>query len=350
MIKYIAIALGITGIVSGGLVIQSQSRTTPERPAPRPGPATIYAAGRIEGATEEIRLRPQLDGRIVELPIEEGQWVEKGELLLQVDSEQYQHEVALAEARLAQHEAVLERLINGPRPEERQEARALYRASEAELERAKLTWQRVQKLRQGRAVSQEEADNQRTLVDALEAKRDAAEAHYQLVQSPAREDEIAQENAKIAAARASLELAQVQLKRTRLLAPADGKILQINVRLGELTSADSAEAPILFADTSRYRVRAFVEELDARRVEVGMPTEVTADGQPDQTWPGHVTRLTPRMKQKELFTNDPAEHFDVRTREIWIDLDTTDELLIGLRVDVSIDPRDVPPLDPTDAS
>lgn len=61
MSKYIAIALGITGIITGGVVLQSQSRTAPERPAAPSGPAMIYAAGRIEGATEEIRLRPQLD-------------------------------------------------------------------------------------------------------------------------------------------------------------------------------------------------------------------------------------------------------------------------------------------------
>lgn len=341
MAKYLIIAIGTVGIVTAGLVIQSQSRTTPERPARPTGPATIYAAGRIEGATEELRLRPQLDGRIVELPVEEGQLVEKGELLLQVDSEQYKHEVALAEARLQQHEAALERLRNGAREEERREAKALYEASESELERGQLKWKRVQNLRKGRAVSQEEADNQRTLVKSLEAKRDAAEAHYELVNAPAREDEVAQEQAKIAAARASLNLAQVQLERTRLLAPTDGRVLQVNVSLGELTSPESPEPPIIFADTSHYRVRAFVEELDARRVRVGMRVQVTADGEPDKTWEGHVTRLVPRMERKQLFTNDPAEHFDVRTREIWIGLDTSDDLIVGLRVDVSIDPQSV---------
>lgn len=336
MSKYIAIALGITGIITGGVVLQSQSRTAPERPAAPSGPAMIYAAGRIEGATEEIRLRPQLDGRIVQLPVEEGQQVEEGDLLLQVDSQQHEQEVALAQAQLNQREAALNRLVNGARPEERQEAQAMYRAADAELERAKLTWDRVRNLRQGRAVSQEEADNQRTRVSSLEAKRDAAKARYELLEAPAREDEVAQAKAKIAAARASLELARVQLEQTRLLAPSDGTILKVNVRRGELTSHDSPEAPIIFADTSQYRVRAFVEELDARRVEVGMPATVTADGEPDQSWQGHVTRLTPRMAQKQLFTNDPAEHFDVRTREIWIDLDTTDDLLVGLRVDVTL--------------
>lgn len=337
MTKYIAIAMGITGIVAGGLVIQNQSRTVPERPAPLTGPAKIFAAGRIEAATEEVRLRPQLDGRIERLAVEEGQAVRQGELLLQVDDATYRHQVALAEAELKHQEAVLERLINGATPEQRNEAEAMYRAAEAEVERAELTWQRIQRLREGRAVSQEEADNQRTLVTSLTGKRDAAKAHYESITAPAREDEVARETAKIAAAQAQLELAKVQLERTRLLAPTDGTILVVNVREGELTSPDSEEPPIIFADTSRFRVRAFVEELDARRVKVDMPVTVTADGEPPVEWQGHVARLSPRMEQKQLFTNDPAEHFDVRTREIWIDLDTTDTPLVGLRVEVAIE-------------
>ena len=339
MWKYLAIALGIAGIVVGGLVIANRSQNLPKRPAPRHGPANIYAAGRIEGASEEIRLRPQIDGRIEKVAVVDGQVVQAGELLLQLDDAQYRHEMAAAEAELRQYQAELTRLVNGTRKEERQEADALYRAAAAELERAELSWERVRRLAQERATSQENADNQRTLVTALKARVDAAKAHVESLEAPAREDEVEMANAKIAAAQAQLELAKVQLARTQLLAPAAGKILQLNVRQAELTSVESEEPPIIFADTSHFRVRAFVEELDAQRVQIGMTATVTADGQPDQQWTGHVVRLSPRMGRKQLFTDDPAEQFDVKTREIWIDLDTHDDLLVGLRVDVSIDPQ-----------
>ena len=337
MVKYLVIAMGVTGIVAGGLVIQNQSRSIPQRPAATGGPATIYAAGRIEAATEEIRLRPQLDGRILHLAVEQGQLVRQGDLLLQVDDAQYRHEVALAEAALRQHEAILARLVNGATREQREEAEAMYRASDAEVERAELTWKRIQRLREGRAVSQEEADNQRTLVTSLMAKRDAAKAHFSALTAPAREDEVAQERAQIAAAQSKLELAKVQLERTRLLAPSDGKILRVHVRrrTHQQGLPGAADRVRRYQPLSRAGVRRGTRLAESPGWPVGR-----RDGRrrAPGVVAGRVTRLSPRMEPKQLFTNDPAEHFDVRTREIWIDLETADELLVGLRVDVSIEP------------
>ena len=52
---------------------------------------------------------------------------------------------------------------------------------------------------------------------------------------------------------------------------------------------------------------------------------------------GRVARLSPRMSHKELWTNDPTERYDTKTREVWIELDEAEGLLVGLRVDVMID-------------
>ncbi|MHB0954778.1 MAG: HlyD family secretion protein [Pirellulaceae bacterium] len=342
MLKYLSIAFGVTAVVAAGIVVARQSQSPPLRTAPHSGPSPIFAAGRIEGASEEIRLRPQLEGRIVTIAVSEGQVVNQGDLLLLLDDSQYRHGLSSAEAEVRQCQGELARLVNGASKEERQEAEALHRASLADLERAQLAWGRVRRLTEERASSQQESDNQRTLVSALQARVDAAKANVDSLDAPAREDEVEMAKAKIAAAKAKLELANVHLDRTRLLAPAAGKILQLNVREAELASNESVEPPIVFADTSRFRVRAFVEELDARRVKVGMLALVSTDGEPDEQWRGHVTKLSPRMGRKQLFTDDPAEQFDVKTREVWIDLDTTDDLIIGLRVDVSIDPTSAP--------
>jgi multidrug resistance efflux pump len=241
-----------------------------------------------------------------------------------------------------QAEAELARLINGARPEERLEAEALYRAQLAELERAQLTWERIKQLRAERAITQQDADDQRTLVTGLEAKVEAAKARLQLLEAAAREDEIEMARAKIAATDAKLELARVYLERTRLVAPEDGQILRLNVRENELTGPESAAPAIVFANTSRYRVRAYVEELDAPRVAVGMSAIVTADGLPGDSFNGTVTHISPLMGRKQLFTDDPAESSDVKTREVVIDLQPTPRLVIGLRVDVKIDPASRP--------
>ena len=96
------------------------------------------------------------------------------------------------------------------------------------------------------------------------------------------------------------------------------------------------------ADTTRCRVRAFVEEMDTRNVRVGMAARVTADGQHGRELRGRIVRLSPRMDDKGLWNDHPAERLDTKTREVsTIQLD--DPLsVVGLRVEVVIDPSSLP--------
>ncbi len=94
---------------------------------------------------------------------------------------------------------------------------------------------------------------------------------------------------------------------------------------------------MILADTSRYRVRAFVEEMDAGDVRIGMAAKIRADGPAARECHGRIARLSPRMEDKSLWNDRPAERLDTKTREIWIDLDDPPSV-IGLRVDVVIDP------------
>ena len=336
--RFILLAAGVTVVVVLGLLIDAQSRTPVDRPAGQSEPQTIFASGRIEGTTPEIELRPRLSGRIVELLVEEGQVVRKGVVLLRLDDEQYRHQVALAAADLALAEAQLDRLLNGARSQQRAEAAALYRAKLAELERGELSWRRISDLRRARAVSQQEADDQRTLVASLTSQVAAAKARLELLEAPARPDEVQMDKARIEAAKAQLELVKVQHERTNLRAPSGGQVLKLHVEPGELTGPTSVEPAVVMADTSRYHVRAYVEELDAPRVRLGMTARIVADGLPDRNLKGRVIRLSPRMSRKELFSDDPTERYDTKTREVWIELEAAADLVVGLRVDVMIDP------------
>ena len=110
------------------------------------------------------------------------------------------------------------------------------------------------------------------------------------------------------------------------------------MEVGELTGPEATRPVIVMADTSRTRVRAFVEELDAPRVETDMAASVVADGLPGNEFKGRVVRVSPRMGPKRLWSDRPAERHDTKTREIWIELEDADRLVMGLRVDVVIDP------------
>jgi len=330
-------ALGL--IVALGLVIDAHSRMRVVHPDNPPLPASIYARGRVEGATPEVELRFRLTGCVEKLLVQEGQLVQLGEVLVQLEDEQYRQEVALAEADLVLAEAQLERLLNGAHPKERLEAAAKLRAKEAERERAEQSWNRIKELSRSKAISQQEADNTRAQVASLTAEVEAAKARVALLEEPARTDEVRIEKARLAAAKARLELAKVQLEHAKLRAPAACRVLKLGVEAGELVGPTAQEPAVILADTTRPHVRAFVEEMDAPRVRVGMPAKIVFDGLPDREFPGRIVRLSPRMGRKELWSDRPTERLDTKTREVWIELEPAEPLVVGLRADVTIDCR-----------
>jgi multidrug resistance efflux pump len=297
----------------------------------------IYATGMVEGATEDIHLRPEQLGLVTEVLVAAGDWVESGSVLLRQDSERHLQNIALATANLETAQAALDRLQNGARPEEREEAHALHRAANARLQQAIKTWNRIQSLRETRAVSQQEADDQLASVNALRAELEAREAQVKQLEAPAREDEVRAAVARVAAAQAALDLAKIDLAKSELRAPCRGRILDVNVERGELTGPNADQPLIVLSDTSIVRVRAFVEELDAPRVQVGMTAQVTADGLPDTTFSGRVVSISPRMATKPIHAERPQELYDTKVREVLLELEATDELIVGLRVDVSFD-------------
>lgn len=343
MLKFFAMAGGLAVVVVLGFVIDAQSRVPVVRQEVPPGEYGIYAAGRIEGAAPEIELRPQLAGRVEEVLVREGDFVRKGQVLLRLDDRQYRHEAALAGAQLALARAQLERLKGGARPQEIAEAEAVLRAKQSQLEHARLTWDRTSKLRETETVAQHRADEDRIRVATSSAEAEAAQARVDLLKAAAREDEVRIEEARVQSARAGLDLAELQIDRAQLKAPCDGQVLDVDAGVGELVGPDSRRPVVVMADTSRTHVRAFVEELDAPRVRAGMTATVVTDGLPGRRFFGRVYRVSPRMDRKQLWTDRPSERYDTKTREVWIELDQGEPLVVGLRVDVVIDPETAPP-------
>lgn len=342
MYKYSLIAIAVTGIAILGATLETQSQLPTRELITNDRSVLIFCPGRIEGKHEELYLNPQQGGQVVHVAVQAGQWVEAGQLLVELDDRQFQHELELAEARRRVAQAHLDRLLNGAHEKDILEAQGYYESALAQLEQAQLAWKRVQSLRADNVATAKEADDQRTKVDALKANVAAAQAKLERLKAPARADEVAAAQAEIAAADAQTSLAQVRLDRCKLKAPTAGQILEVHAIEGELSGPSNTSAAVVMADTSALRVRAFVEEMDAPRVQPGMVAQVTADGLPGVILAGRVTQLSPRMSSKELFSDDPGEVYDTKVREVWIAVESHPNLVIGLRVDVILDPSSTP--------
>jgi multidrug resistance efflux pump len=303
-------------------------------------PARIFATGIVEGASEAVELRMETAGRIAEVCVVEGDDVRQGDVLVKLDGRRERQLVAASRARLNLAEATLRRLIKGARESERAEARALLGAKSARLRQATLSKQRIEALRLQKAVAQQEADDKSSEVEAMTAEVAAARARLEQLMAPAHQDEVEAARARVQEAEAALELAEIALDKMELRAPIDGQILDVSVKPGEIAQAGAGAPAVVLADPSKLRVRAFIEEIDAPRIERGAKASVVADGLPQRQFAAQVASLGPQMKPKTLSSGLSTELFDTKVREVVLDLDESQHssgLIIGLRVDVLVD-------------
>jgi HlyD family secretion protein len=324
------------------------ARTVPEEKAEASHPDLVAADGVVEGARPEVAIRAELTGTLAAVHVHESQDVPQGTVLAELSNGPATQRVALAAAELARARAQLEMLRNGERAERRRAAAAVEAGKEAVFQQAKVDWERSRKLAEQRNASREELDRAYYTMLRSRAEWDEAAAAHALVEAPPRAEEVAIEEGNVAAAEARLHQAEAELAQTRLVAPSNGRILQIFAEPGEQAGPTMAQPILLMADLSKRRVRAFVEELDAAKVAPGQRTEITADGITDPKhpkaddplhlirFPGTVTLVMPRMGRRGPQSDAPGEYKDLYFRETLIDLDDGADLPLNLRVQVRI--------------
>jgi HlyD family secretion protein len=140
--------------------------------------------------------------------------------------------------------------------------------------------------------------------------------------------------AGLTAARAELSLAEASFERTRIRAPSDGTVLQIFPRVGETAAASPEQALLTMGDLSQMRVRAELEERDVSRVRVGQAVVVRSDAFPGRDFLGKVVSLAKTLAPAKLSQRGVRRPNDLDTLEIIVDLEPSDGLLSGMRVDV----------------
>jgi len=158
--------------------------------------------------------------------------------------------------------------------------------------------------------------------------------------SPLRKEELTIADAKVALAEGTVRRERLMLDKTLLRAPTDGLVLRVQAEPGEMVGPEDNRDLFTLVNRSSTKVRACVEELDAMKVAVGQKAVVTADGVPDRQFNGVVRSCSPFVAPKVQRHLKPGELVDVRVREVLIELADGGELLIGLPVEVFIEPGD----------
>jgi HlyD family secretion protein len=333
--KYVLVAAGIVVVLSTAGLLRSRGRegSSLALKATATDSGLIAAPGRVEAVSEEVRVSSELSGRLKAVNVEEGDRVQRRQVLAEIQNDDYRARVSEAEAELAQRQAELRRTVNGARTQERREAEASMQAAEAVLNNAKTEALRRRGLADRNVISRDEADRYERAYQVARAQYDQAAQHFSLIDADAREEDRAHAEAAVATAKAQLAEARAYLEKSYIRAPISGVILRKLRHTGESVSTQFDSPVVTMADDSVLRVRLDVDESDVSKLRVGQRAYVTAEAYGDHKFWGSVIRVGRILGKKNVRTEEPSEHVDTKILETLVELDPGQKLPLGLRVD-----------------
>jgi HlyD family secretion protein len=336
------VGLGIF-LMTASLVVGSRrahESTAASAPSSHSSPRMIAGPGRVEPSSEDIKIGSELSGRLKVVNVEEGDAIRRGQVLAELENADYRAQVESARANVIAKQAVLRKVINGARRQERDEAWSSVNEAKAVTENAKSELRRRQELFSAGVVSREELERYAREADVAQAKYEAAVQQHALVDDRAREEDQSFAEADLQLAQAQLDEAQARYDKTFIRSPIDGTVLRKHHRSGEsVSNSSTVPDPVLtIGDRKTLRVRVDVDETDVSKVNVSQKAYVTADAFGTQKFWGHVVRVGQQLGPKNVRTDEPTEKVDTKILETLVELDPGSHLPDGLRVDAFIVP------------
>lgn len=275
--------VGLLGITALQARSQGGSVPAPGAETSRPVSRGVAAEGRVVAYPDaEVKVAAERAGRLVRVPVREGQQVRKGELLAEIDSDELRATLAEARARGA-------------------EADAEIRLAEAELRRR-------QRLADEKILSAHDLDQATRDLDIARARRQTAAAEA--------------------------DRYEAQIRKTRILSPIAGTVTLRHVETGETLEAGDAVATI--ADLSRLRIEGEAHEADAGSVVVDAPVTITCDGYPNRSWQGRVEEVPDSVTLRRLKPQDPGRPTDTRILAVKVAFAEPSPLKLGATVELAI--------------
>jgi HlyD family secretion protein len=305
------------------------------------GPMLIAAPGRVEPNSEDIKIGSELSGRLKSVTVEEGDAILRGQVLAELENDDYRAQVESARANVVAKQATLRKVVNGARRQERDEAWSTVTEAKAVMENAQAELHRRQELFAAGVVSREELDRYAREADVASAKYQVAMQQHSLVDDHAREEDRSLAEADLQLARAQQQEAQARYEKTFIRSPIEGTVLRKHHRSGEsVSNSSTVPDPILtIGDRKTLRVRVDVDETDVSKVRVGQKAYVTADAFGKRKFWGHVVRVGQQLGPKNVRTDEPTERVDTKILETLVELEPGTQLPDGLRVDAFIVPE-----------
>ena len=252
-----------------------------------PFAATVAGVGVIEPRGEAIAIGTNLPGIATAVHVRAGDRVRASDPLFTIDDRAARAELALAKAQVA--------------------------SAEVALADARDQFERARKSFEQKATSDAEATRKRFAVAGAETR--------------------------LAEARARVAAIQTELERLSVESPSAGRILRVNLRVGEFAQAGPLASPlVVLGDDSRLYVRVEIDQTDAHRVAPDAKAEGSLRGAADRRIVLEFVRFEPLVQPKRALTGDGTERVDTRVLEaIYALAQDAPPVFIGQQMDVFIE-------------
>jgi multidrug resistance efflux pump len=263
----------------------------------------VAGAGVVEPSSEVLELGTSLSGLVTAVLVRPGDYVSRGQPLFRVDDRDVRARLLEAEANIREAIASIG------------EARAAETAASRQLSL-------YRDIADPAAISRSE-------VIRAEGEASVARSRRQLAE------------ARLGAARAARNRANVELTRLGVVAPISGEILRVDVRPGEYVQAgqqgSNATPYIQMGETRPLHVRVDIDEDEATRLALGSEAVVSPRGAANRQVRARFVRAEPQVIPKRSLTNSAAERVDVRVLQVIYELPATDGLFrVGQQVDAFV--------------
>lgn len=236
---------------------------------------TIPANGKIQPVTE-VKISPDVSGEIIELNFQEGDVINKGDLIIKIKQDTY---ISMKERAIASLNAI----------------KAQYLQQEAQLKQVELSYNRNKKLYEEKAISKSEYETALSQYEVAKEQLKSAEYNVQ-------------------SAKASLKEAEENLIKTTIYAPMDGIISKLSVEKGERvvgTSQMAGTEMLRIADFDKMQVLVDVNENDIIRLKQLDTAEISIDAYPGRKFTGVVTQIANSAKSASA-SADQITNFEVK--------------------------------------
>jgi len=282
----------------------------------------VRAPARI-AAGDEIEVKGKIGGQIIELPVDVGDTVKKGDLLVQLDPADEQQKVRQAEARLAfevaDHAYAKESLAiaEATLAIELRKATDNQKVAESNAIHERGKTDRMRELLKENLCSQEEFDGAAATTVQVEAALESCRIRMDELKVQERSlnlnrQSVKKEAADVSCNEVALAMAQDGLRAMRITAPWDGTITRRTAHVGQIITPASGSPSdgtslLVLTDLSRRFAIASVGEPSIGLIHNGLPAVITADALPGRRFNGRIVQVAPTGKMK-----DGAVAFEVK--------------------------------------